>query len=225
MMGRLVFQTVIWLGALAALMFVSAGTLAWPGAWAFLIETGLIGFAIGAWFAFRDPALLAERLSPPIQAEQPRSDKIVIAAILAVFVAWFVVMAFDAARWRLSHVPPWLQAVGAVALALCLLVAFLTFRANSFAAPVVKIQTGRGQYVVTDGPYAWVRHPMYAGVLLYLVGVPLLLGSWWGLAFVPVLTVLFAIRAVLEERTLSAGLTDYAAYAARVRYRLVPGIW
>jgi len=99
------------------------------------------------------------------------------------------------------------------------------FRANSFAAPVVKIQSERGHKVSDMGPYAYVRHPMYAAALLFLIGMPLLLGSWWGLACVPLLIAGFGYRAVLEERMLAAQLEGYAEYAARVRYRFVPYIW
>ena len=102
---------------------------------------------------------------------------------------------------------------------------FLIMRTNSFAAPVVKIQAERGHHVVSDGPYAVVRHPMYGGTLLLIAGIPLLLGSWWGLAFAPLIVLLFAVRAVMEERTLMAELPGYTDYAARVRYRLVPGVW
>ena len=102
---------------------------------------------------------------------------------------------------------------------------WLTFRENSYAAPVVKIQKERGHRVVTTGPYAYVRHPMYAGALGFLLGAPLLLGSWWGLAGSAALVLAMAFRAVLEERALTAELEGYADYAARVRYRLVPYLW
>jgi protein-S-isoprenylcysteine O-methyltransferase Ste14 len=98
-------------------------------------------------------------------------------------------------------------------------------RENSFAAPVVKLQTERGHRVISTGPYAWVRHPMYTGTILFFVGAPLLLGSYWGVAMSPLLVALFAVRARIEEHALLAGLAGYADYAARVRYRLVPGIW
>jgi protein-S-isoprenylcysteine O-methyltransferase Ste14 len=99
------------------------------------------------------------------------------------------------------------------------------FRANSYAAPVVKIMTERGHKVSDSGPYAYVRHPMYAWAILFLVGTPLLLGSFWGLVCVPLLVVGLAYRAVLEERMLCAQLAGYAEYAARVRYRFVPYVW
>ena len=101
----------------------------------------------------------------------------------------------------------------------------LVFQANAFAAPVVKIQEERNQTVATTGPYRFVRHPMYAGGLFYFIGIPLMLGSWLGLAFVPFFIAVFMIRIPIEERMLRKDLAGYDAYAARVRYRLVPGIW
>ena len=79
-------------------------------------------------------------------------------------------------------------------------------RKNSFAAPVVKVQTERNHHVISTGPYAFVRHPMYSGIMLFFFGVPLLVGSWWGVALAPLFAVLFAIRAGIEERALVAGL-------------------
>lgn len=134
-------------------------------------------------------------------------------------------MSLDAARFGWSHVPLWLQALGALAIAFSMYIMFVIMRTNSFAVPVVKIQAERGQRVISDGPYAIVRHPMYSGALLLILGTPLLLGSWWGLALAPALILLFAVRAVMEERTLMAELPGYADYAARVRHRLVPFVW
>ena len=132
-------------------------------------------------------------------------------------------MALDAVRFRWSQVPIWVQAVGAVLIALCMYVFYLTFRENTFAAPVVKIQAERGHQVVTTGPYALVRHPMYAGALLLFIGIPLLLGSWYGLAGALVMMALLVTRIVMEERTLTNELPGYREYAARVRWRLATG--
>ena len=98
-----------------------------------------------------------------------------------------------------------------------------TFQVNAFAAPVVKIQSD--QQVIDSGPYAVVRHPMYSGALLLFIGLPLLLGSWWGLVLSLVLIVALAWRAVNEERALRDELPGYADYMRRVRYRLVPQVW
>lgn len=89
----------------------------------------------------------------------------------------------------------------------------------------MKIQKARGQKVVTTGPYRYVRHPMYAGAVLFFLGTPLLLGSWYGIALAPLLIAVLAVRTLLEERTLGAELEGYTEYAARVRYRLIPLIW
>jgi protein-S-isoprenylcysteine O-methyltransferase Ste14 len=99
------------------------------------------------------------------------------------------------------------------------------FRENSFAAPVVKIQQDRQQTVISTGPYAVVRHPMYASMLFVFVGTALLLGSWWGVVIAIGLSLSFCVRIPIEEKALREGLAGYEAYAARVRWRLVPGIW
>ena len=145
--------------------------------------------------------------------------------MIAVFVAWLVIMGLDAVRFRASLVPVWVQAVGAVCILVSQYVFWLVFRANSYAAPVVKIQQERGHAIATGGPYAIVRHPMYAGAILFFFGTPLLLGSWYGVALAPVLVVAFGWRAVMEEHTLAAQFPGYADYAARVRYRFIPLIW
>ncbi len=225
MMARLIVQTVAWLIVQAALLFVTAGTLRWTGAWAYLAESGALGLAMGLVLARRDPELLAERLRLPLQAGQARWDKIFITCAGLAWFGWMVVMALDAARFRWSSMPAWLDLVGALVLAGGFIVIHRTFLANSFTAPVVRIQAERGHRVITSGPYRVVRHPMYAGVILYLLGTALLLGSWWGVALVPLLVGGLAPRAVFEERFLAARLEGYADYAARVRWRFVPGLW
>jgi protein-S-isoprenylcysteine O-methyltransferase Ste14 len=122
-------------------------------------------------------------------------------------------------------VPVALRALGWAMLILSSGFIMWVMRENSFAIPVVKLQTERGHRVVSTGPYAWVRHPMYTGTILFFVGAPMLLGSWWGVAMAPLFAMLFAIRSGIEERALIAGLPEYADYAARVRYRLLPGLW
>lgn len=138
--------------------------------------------------------------------------------------AWLVAIGIDR-RLQSSDMPAALQALGLVLFLLCTLFTMWVFRENSFAAPVVKLQAERAQHVISSGPYAHVRHPMYSGMILFFTGVPLLLGSWWGLALVPLFLVLIAVRIAIEERTLREGLPGYAEYAARVRYRLLPGVW
>jgi protein-S-isoprenylcysteine O-methyltransferase Ste14 len=225
MLASLVIKTVIWLAIMAALLFVPAGTIRWPQAWLYLAEMGVTSVPITAWLYIHDPALLAQRIASPVQREQAGWDRIFMLCMIAFFLAWMVIMGLDAVRFRISQVPVWVQGVGAAFILVSQYVFWLVFRANSFAAPVVKIQQDRGHAIATGGPYAIVRHPMYAGAILFLFGTPLLLGSWIGLALAPVIVVAFGFRAVLEERTLSAQFPDYADYAARVRYRFVPLVW
>lgn len=224
MIAKLLLQNTIFVVALGALLFASAGTLDWPAAWVFLAVSAILGPACGLWLAKTDPALLAERLQPTFQADQPAADKKFMLTFVAVMLIWLAAIGLDR-RAHASDVPLVLQALGLAMYLLSTAFIMWVFRENSFAAPVVKVQAERHHRVISSGPYAFVRHPMYSGIMLFFVGVPLLLGSWWGVAITPVFAVLFAIRARIEERALVEGLPDYADYAARVRYRLVPGLW
>jgi protein-S-isoprenylcysteine O-methyltransferase Ste14 len=209
----------------AGLLFGSAGTLVWPSAWIFLI----LFFGSAVWItrmlARNDPALLAERLKPLVQKDQPVWDRVFISTFVLFFILWLVLIALDAARFRWSSVPRWLQTVGAFGLVLSMWMQYSVFRENTFLAPVVKIQAERGHRVISTGPYAVVRHPMYSAALILLVAVPLLLGSWWGLAATLVLAGLLVVRTIFEEKELDSRLEGYSAYRKRVRSRLVPGLW
>jgi protein-S-isoprenylcysteine O-methyltransferase Ste14 len=224
MIAKLLLQNTIFVVALGALLFASAGTLDWPAAWVFLVTSAIIGPACGLWLAKTDPALLAERMRPTFQADQPAADKKFMLTFVLVMLIWLVAIGLDR-RAQASDVPLALQALGLAMYLLSTAFIMWVFRENSFAAPVVKVQAERHHHVISSGPYAFVRHPMYSGIMLFFVGVPLLLGSWWGVAIAPVFAILFAIRARIEERALVEGLPDYADYAERVRYRLVPGVW
>lgn len=224
MLAKLLLQNTLYLAALGAVLFAAAGTLHWPSAWVFLITSAIIGPACGWWLAKNDPALLAERMRPTFQAGQPAADKIFMLAFAAVTLFWLVAMGLDR-RGLASDVPLVLQTLGLALYLLSTILIMWVFRANSFAAPVVKVQAERRHHVVSSGPYALVRHPMYSAVILFFAGVALLLGSWWGVAIALLFAALFAIRVPIEERTLREGLPDYADYADRVRYRLVPGLW
>jgi protein-S-isoprenylcysteine O-methyltransferase Ste14 len=190
----------------------------------YLIVSAILGPACGLWLAKTDPALLAERLRPTFQAEQPAADKKFMLVFAVASLVWLIAIGLDR-RAHASNIPLALQAAGLAMYLLSTAFIMWVFRANSFAAPVVKVQDARHHHVISSGPYAFVRHPMYSGTILFFVGVPLLLGSWWGVAIAPVFFLLFAIRTGIEERALVEGLPDYADYAARVRYRLVPGLW
>jgi protein-S-isoprenylcysteine O-methyltransferase Ste14 len=225
MVARLIVQTFVSYGLMGLALFLAAGTVHWLSAWIFLGEMIVASLVGGLWLARHDPALVQERLGPPIQKDQPVADKILLTSFIVLFLGALVLMAFDAVRFEWSFVPLWVRAIGQLLLLLSLWIGFRTMRENSFAAPVVKIQEDRGQTVVTTGLYGHVRHPMYAGAIVFLIGTSLLLGSWWGLVGVLGLAVLLGLRIQIEEKTLRAGLQGYGDYAARVRYRLIPLVW
>ena len=209
----------------AALLFVSAGTMLWGAGWVFMAIFFGFALAISLWVGREDPELLAERLSSPIQSGQPLWDKAFVAAITLLFVLWLILMPLDAVRFGWSEVPGWLQILGALGLVLSFCIVFLTFRENAYLAPVVNLQKERGQTVVTTGPYRYVRPPMYASMFSFFPGVALLLGSWWGLLFCPVLLGLLVWRTALEDRMLKNELVGYDQFARNVRYRLIPRVW
>jgi protein-S-isoprenylcysteine O-methyltransferase Ste14 len=222
--AKLLLQNVIWVAVMGALLFVPAGTLHWPAAWVFLGTVAALGVVCGGWLAKTDPALLAERMNPMMQRGQPFADKVFMPVFGLAALTWFVTIGHDA-RIHAFHFPFALQALGMAMLLVSTSFVMWVMRANSFASPVVKLQTERGHRVISSGPYAYVRHPMYSASVLFFGGAPLLLGSWWGLAMAPLFAVLFAIRARIEERALVDGLPGYADYTRQVHYRLLPGLW
>lgn len=208
----------------ALLLFGAAGRLGWPAAWAFLILFFGISQVAMVRLARRDPALLAERLRPPVQNGQPLWDKIFMLALSLLWIGWLVLIGLDAGfRW--SAMPTWLQAVGAIGMIGGYGIVIRVLDENTFLAPVVKIQRQRGHHVISTGPYAVVRHPMYSGTCIMVPSIALMLGSWIGFAVAFVMMAACAFRAVMEERELSTSLEGYAEYAARVRYRLLPFVW
>ncbi|MCA6124107.1 isoprenylcysteine carboxylmethyltransferase family protein [Bradyrhizobium sp. WSM 1704] len=224
MIAKLLLQNTCFVIGMGALLFAAAGTLDWLGAWIYLIASAVIGPACGLWLARTDPALLAERMRFTAREGQPTADKYFVAAIMVAIVLWLIVMGLDR-RFEGGNAGAPVMLLGLALYALSTVLILWVFHTNSFAAPVVKVQTERDHQVISSGPYALVRHPMYTSVMLFFIGVPLMLGSWWGLAFVPLFFAMFAVRTRIEERALVAGLNGYADYTARVRYRLVPGLW
>lgn len=224
MIARLLLQNVIWIVGMGAVLFLSAGTWHWPAGWIFLITMAVLGLTDGLWLAKSDPDLLAERMGGMMQPGQPTADKIFIVVFGCIALIWFITIGLER-RAQTSDMPVILQTLGFILLLLSNVFVMWVMRTNSFAAPVVKIQAERGQRVIDSGPYAYVRHPMYSGTILFFAGLPLLLGSWRGLIMMPLFVLLFGYRATLEERALITGLPGYTDYRTRVRYRMIPGLW
>ncbi len=209
----------------ALALFLAAGTVAWPAGWAFLILFFGFTVAISLWLLRHNPGLLTERMTGIGKADQKTWDKVFFVVAELLFLAWLIVMPLDAVRFHWSHVPAWLQALGALLMLGSFYLFFLIFRENAYLSPAVRIQAEREQTVVSTGPYHYVRHPMYTTALIMLAGATFLLGSWYGLLAVLALAVGIAFRAVREERTLCVGLPGYDAYMAQVKYRLIPYVW
>jgi protein-S-isoprenylcysteine O-methyltransferase Ste14 len=204
------------------LLFVPAGTTRYWQAWAYLSIFFGAAALTTLYLIRNDPALLERRISGGPTKEKQRTQQFIMMCASLGFIALLVVPALDY-RFGWSTIPFYGVLVGDALVAVGFFFIFLVYRENTFTSATIELAPD--QKVISTGPYAIVRHPMYGGTLLLIAGIPLLLGSWWGLALAPVIVLLFAVRAVMEERTLMAELPGYTEYAARVRYRLVPLIW
>lgn len=219
---RTLRSTIIGLLVFGLLIFVPAGTLAYWQGWAFIAVFSASTTIIGVYLALKDPALLERRVRAGPAAETRPAQKIIISLAFAIFPLLLIVSVLDH-RFGWSHVPVPVSVLGNALVALGLMIDLRVFRENSYGASTVKKM--EGQRVIATGPYALVRHPMYVGALIMILGMPPALGSWWGLipalACVPILM----LRTLDEERMLRDELEGYEAYSRRVRYRLVPGLW
>ena len=209
-----------------ALLFGPAGTFDWPRAW---ILVGVLFVAtivtVVALFPGRR-ALIDERFKPPIQKGQPFEDKILTVVLLASYVGDVLLVGLD--RFRLHLLPPpgiLVSSFGLVLFVAGWTLLVLAMRENTFAAPVVKHQKEREQRVIDTGVYAIVRHPMYAGGALFMLGLPLFLESYAATAAAAVPIGAMIARIFVEERFLARELDGYRDYTARVRSRLIPGVW
>lgn len=202
-----------------ALLFLPAWTLNYWQAWTYLAVLMSSIAAILVYLVKNDPALLARRAN---NAEKEPSQKIIHFLVNLVFLAAEVVPALDH-RFEWSAVPTYFVVAGDFLVALGMLIIFYVFRENTFTASTVQVATD--QKVVSTGFYGLVRHPMYVGGLVFVLGVPLALGSWWGLlTFIP-LTLVIVWRLLDEERFLVKNLSGYGEYRDKVKYRLVPFVW
>lgn len=210
------------LAFMCALLFIPAGSLHWWQGWLLVAVFTLASALITVYLALRDPRLLERRLRAGPTAEKEPAQKRIMTVAMSGFVLLLVLPALDR-RYGWSQLPDGLALLGDALVALSFVVFYRVVRVNSNAAATVRVE--EGQQVVSTGPYAVVRHPMYAGVLPMVAGMPLALGSWWGLA--PGMLVMLALvwRLLHEERFLVQNLPGYAEYCRRVHYRMLPGVW
>lgn len=209
--------------AMDLLLFVPAGRLDWPAAWILSLLYGVFLLAYAVWGTLKAPDLLEERSQ---MAENVKVwDKVIVAIYTVLLLATFVLAGLDVGRVRWSQMAVAWQVLGLVGMVLSGGLIFWTILTNAYLGRMVRIQEDRGHQVVTGGPYRFVRHPMYVGIILLFPCMTLFLGSWWALVGASLIAMLMVIRTALEDRTLKAELPGYAEYAQRVRYRLLPGVW
>jgi protein-S-isoprenylcysteine O-methyltransferase Ste14 len=207
---------------MGALIFVPAGTLDYWQAWLFLACYFVASLVVSAWLARNDPALLQRRMRGGPFAEGERNQKIIMTITSIAFIALLVVPGLDQ-RFGWSHMPGAIVVLGDVLLLAGWFGILAVFRANTYAAATIRVEAG--QQVISTGPYAIVRHPMYSAALLMMLGMPLALGSWWGVVAWAALLPALAWRLIDEEQVLLRDLDGYADYRRRVRFRLIPFVW
>jgi protein-S-isoprenylcysteine O-methyltransferase Ste14 len=207
---------------LGLLLFIPAWTLNYWQAWVFIVVFMVSVNAIGLYLSLKDPALLERRKKFGPTTETSPAQKIIMSLAILANVGLLIFSALDH-RFGWSPVSPTVSVVGDVLVALGLFINLLVFKENSFGGSTV--EKFEGQKVISSGPYSFVRHPMYVGVLVMIIGVPIALGSWWGLAILIITIPMLIWRILDEENLLKKDLPGYIEYTQRVHYRLVPYLW
>lgn len=224
--GKLVSGILANTAMFAVPLFLTAWTLDWWRAWV-LVGIAVLGAGLAMTSLARiNPELLEERFKPPVQKGQPRSDRIAVAALLVTYTGLLVFIPLDVFHFHLFPRPGLVvSTLGLVLFNVGWWVAYLSLRANAFAIPVVKYQEARQHQVADTGVYAIVRHPMYAGAVVVMIGLPLWLESYAGALFAALPIAALVVRIGVEERFLRSHLAGYPEYTERVRYRLIPAVW
>ena len=207
---------------MAALLFIPAWTLDYWQAWTFLAVYFGCSLAITLYLIDRDPKLLQRRMSGGPTAEKEPTQKIIMSFTSLGFIGLLILPALDH-RFVWSRMPPYVALAGDVLVALGYLFIFFVFKENTFSSATIELAPY--QKVVSTGPYAVVRHPMYAGALVMLLGIPIALGSWLGLLVLVSMTPALLWRLFDEEKFLAKNLPGYAEYQRKVRFRLIPLVW
>src|SRR5947209_4901100 len=219
---RLTASSIFGLVATGLILFVPAGTLNYWQGWVFIAVFVAATLGPTIYLARTNPAALRRRMHAGPRAETRTAQKIIITGSM---VDMFGMMAFSAFDHRMgwSTVPGWVSVLGDVLVVVGLSVAMLVVIQNSYAAATVRVEAG--QQLTSGGVYKYVRHPMYVGNVIMMTGIPLALGSYWGLLFVVPGVAVLVFRILDEEKLLIDELAGYREYAQRVRYRLVPNVW
>jgi protein-S-isoprenylcysteine O-methyltransferase Ste14 len=207
------------LAALLAAWLLSAGDLRYWQAW--MVALTFLGgaLAVGSYFIRTDPDFLVHRFK---FREKEAAQRKIIGPTNVIFFAFLLVPGLDL-RFGWSRIPPGICLAGLAVMAAGYALVLWVFRTNRFASRIVEVQPG--QTVISSGPYAVVRHPMYSAQIVMFPGLMIALGSWWGAGLAALIVIPLVLRIRNEEEVLRRDLPGYAEYCERIRYRLVPGIW
>ena len=220
---QLVFGTllrlILGIGAIMALLFLPAGTFNYWQAWGFLGILILFVLPLAFYLYTKNPEMLARRLKT---SEKTKSQRWIISIFALLLIAEFLLPGFDK-RWGWSTVPVVIVLAADLFAIAAYLLYFLVIRENSYASRVIEVT--EGQKVISSGPYAVVRHPMYTSMMLMFLAMPLALGSYWALIPAALCIPVYAFRILDEEKMLMRELEGYIEYTQKVKYRLIPGIW
>lgn len=218
-----VLKGILGLLLFAAVWFAIAGRLTWWQGWAVVLTFGTYVILIYWRLGKQNPELLRERNLPASSAEA--WDRVVMAVYTVFLVVLLLVTALDGGRYHWSSIPLGLQAVGWLLLIAAGLMIWHVMTTNPYLSSWARLQPDRGQVVVQEGAYGHIRHPMYLGIIVAFLAMPLVLCSWW--AMIPGMLNVgsFVYRTYREDRMLLRRLPGYAEYVERVRYRLLPKIW
>jgi len=209
---------------LGSLLFGPANTLNWIAAWIYIIIYLGFGVILVTWMRKNNPGLLKERMTI-LKSSAKGWDKVIIFLATMLFITLFFIIGFDAGRYHWSCVPIILRTIGFISIISSFILTFLVMKENTYLSRIVEIQKERGHSVITTGPYKYVRHPMYVGVIIMFFFTPLALGSIYGLIPALLLIGLIVIRTYKEDKMLHRELQGYREYAEKTPYRLLPGIW
>lgn len=224
--GRFIFSSIITILLFPAVILFLSGNLFWLEGWIFSLWFDAMVLSNMIYLYRNDPALLAERSKAPGSDNQKQWDKYLLTGAYLMASVWFIIMPLDAKRFGWSpYFPVLLKVLGGVALLPSLYLIYRATVENTFLSTLVRIQTDRKQQVISTGVYSFVRHPLYLGCLLMLLGAPLLLGSIYGLIIGLIAFFVLAGRIIGEEKMLVNELEGYEDYKKKVTYRLLPFVW
>jgi protein-S-isoprenylcysteine O-methyltransferase Ste14 len=224
--GQLITSSIMTVLVFPVVILALSGDWLWLEGWIFSLWISAMILSNLIYLYLKDPALLAERRKAPGSDNQKGWDRYVLTGIYIIAVLWLVIMPLDAKRFGWSPAfPVWLKVLGGLALAPALFLIYKATTENTFMSTMVRVQTERKQRVISTGVYGFVRHPLYLGCLLMMLGSPLLLGSIAGLVISGFAIFVLVGRILGEEKMLVNELDGYKDYQKKVSYRLIPLIW